>query len=161
MAQSIVCTQYENCCNLVSHIFRKNLVKVTFLLKKLLNSWFDEMFVFRWEQISVISTVCTTLWRARRWFFKQCCKTWRQLTFVLSLWHDYTSYKTNKKQKRTHLKMIFSWNQLLYDSLYCKRWFNGIFTPSTSANSHNFFNETKLRSTQKSALAISRKIPWK
>ena len=32
------------CCNLVSHIFNKNFVKVTFFLKKLLKSWFDEIF---------------------------------------------------------------------------------------------------------------------
>ena len=34
----------ENCCNLVSHIFDKNFVKITFLLNKLLNTWFDEIF---------------------------------------------------------------------------------------------------------------------
>ena len=43
--------------NLLSRIFSKNFVKATFLLKKLLNSWFDEIF-FRWEQICHF----TTLW---------------------------------------------------------------------------------------------------
>ena len=41
-------SQCGNCCDLVSHIFGKNFVKVTFLLKKLLKSWFDEIF-FRWD----------------------------------------------------------------------------------------------------------------
>ena len=40
----IVCvTQCGNCCDVVSHIFGKNFEKVT-LLKKLLKSWFDEIF---------------------------------------------------------------------------------------------------------------------
>ena len=36
--------------------FDKNFVKVTVLLKKLLNKWFDEFF-FQWESIFVFSTV--------------------------------------------------------------------------------------------------------
>ena len=41
-------TQCGNYGNLLSLFFGKNFVKVTFLLKKSLNSWFDEIF-FRWE----------------------------------------------------------------------------------------------------------------
>ena len=44
--------------NLLSHFFGKNFVKATFLLKKSLNSWFDEIF-FRWERISRFSTLCS------------------------------------------------------------------------------------------------------
>ena len=41
-----VCTsQYGNYGNLLSLFFGKNFVKVTFLLKKLLKSWFDEIFL--------------------------------------------------------------------------------------------------------------------
>ena len=34
----------RNCRNFLSHFFRKNFVKAMVLLKKLLNSWFDEIF---------------------------------------------------------------------------------------------------------------------
>ena len=47
----------ENCRNSLSHLFRKNFVKAMVLLKKLLNSWFDEIF-FQWERISRFSTLC-------------------------------------------------------------------------------------------------------
>ena len=61
-AQSTVCgTQCGNCRNSLSHFFRKNFVKAMVLLKKLLNSWFDEIF-FQWERISRFST----LWHLSR-----------------------------------------------------------------------------------------------
>ena len=37
--------QCGNCCDLVSHVFGKNFVKVTVLLHKLPKSWVDEIFV--------------------------------------------------------------------------------------------------------------------
>ena len=43
-------TQCGNCRNSLSHFFRKNFVKAMILLKKLLNSWFDEK-NFQWERI--------------------------------------------------------------------------------------------------------------
>ena len=43
----------------LSLIFDKNFVKATILLKKLLNSWFHEIF-FRWERISCFSTLCSS-----------------------------------------------------------------------------------------------------
>ena len=57
-------TQCGNCRNSLSHSFRKNFVKAMGLLKKLLNSWFDEIF-FQWERISRFSTLCITklIWR--------------------------------------------------------------------------------------------------
>ena len=48
--------QCGNCRNSLSHFFRKNFVKTMVLLKKWLNSWFDEIF-FQWERISRFSTV--------------------------------------------------------------------------------------------------------
>jgi len=48
---NIQCGNYKNS---LSRIFGKNFVKVTVLLKKLLNKWFDEIF-FRWERISHFS----------------------------------------------------------------------------------------------------------
>ena len=36
--------QCGNCCAIVSYIFGKNFVKVTFILKKSLKSYFDENF---------------------------------------------------------------------------------------------------------------------
>ena len=53
--------QYENYENLLSHFFDKNFMKATFLQKKLLKSWFLEIF-FRWEWISRFSTLCS-VWR--------------------------------------------------------------------------------------------------
>ena len=45
----------------LSHFFDKKFVKATFLSKKLLKSWIDEIF-FRWEWISRFSTLwCTCL----------------------------------------------------------------------------------------------------
>ena len=46
----------ENCRNSLSHFFRKNFVKSMVLLKKSLNSWFDEIF-YQWERISRFSTL--------------------------------------------------------------------------------------------------------
>ena len=42
---------------ILSHFFHKNFVKATVLLKKLLKSWFDEIFL-RWEWIFHFSTLC-------------------------------------------------------------------------------------------------------
>ena len=46
----------ENHC----HFFDENFVKATFLLKKLVKRWFDEIF-FRWEYIFHFTTLCTRL----------------------------------------------------------------------------------------------------
>ena len=49
-------TQCGNYGKSLSCIFDKNFVKSMVLLKKWLNSWFDE-FIFRWERISRFSTL--------------------------------------------------------------------------------------------------------
>ena len=46
--RSVQFTQCGNYGNLLSHFFDKNFVKVTFLLKKILKSWFDEIF-YGWQ----------------------------------------------------------------------------------------------------------------
>ena len=46
--QSVSITQCGNYEILLSRFFDKNFVKVTFLLKKVLNSWFDEIF-YEWQ----------------------------------------------------------------------------------------------------------------
>ena len=51
-------SQCGNCRNSLSHFFRKNFVKAMVLLKKLLNSWFDDFF-FQWERISRFFTLCS------------------------------------------------------------------------------------------------------
>ena len=61
MAFTADTAQCGNYGNSLSHIFGKNFVKVTVLLNKLLNKWFDEIF-FQWELISVISTMCCGNW---------------------------------------------------------------------------------------------------
>ena len=54
------CGNYKNC---LSHIFGKNFVKPTHLLKKLLNNWFDEI-LFSWMRvIFYFSTVWITVWK--------------------------------------------------------------------------------------------------
>ena len=50
-------SQCGNYGNSLSRIFRKNFVKVTVLLNRLLKSWFDEIFLW-WERISRSSTLC-------------------------------------------------------------------------------------------------------
>ena len=57
------CAQCGNYGNSLSHYFGKNFVKVTYLLKKILKSWFDEIF-FQWERISRFSTLwwCGNFW---------------------------------------------------------------------------------------------------
>ena len=49
-------TQCGNNINSLSYNFDKNFVKATFLLKKLLKSWFHEIF-FQWERKSCFSTL--------------------------------------------------------------------------------------------------------
>ena len=53
---SVKVFQVVLCTEILSHIFDKNFVKSMVLLKKLLNSWFDDFF-FQWERISRFSTV--------------------------------------------------------------------------------------------------------
>ena len=53
----VIQSQFGNCCDLVSHIFGKNFVKLMFLLKILVKSWFDEKFLW-WDQIFHFSTLC-------------------------------------------------------------------------------------------------------
>ena len=50
--------------NLLSRFFGKNFVKVTVLLKKLLNKWFDEIF-FQWVNFRDFQSVGTT-WKLRK-----------------------------------------------------------------------------------------------
>ena len=57
-------THCGNYGNLLSNFSGKNFVKPTFLLKKSLKSWFDEIF-FLWERISRFSTL---------WVSAQCGK---------------------------------------------------------------------------------------
>ena len=52
--QKRVGAQCGNFANFLSYIFDKNFVKAPFLLKKLLKSWFHEIF-FQWETISRFS----------------------------------------------------------------------------------------------------------
>ena len=64
--------------SLTSHFFRKNFVKAMVLLKKSLNSWFDEIF-YQWERSYRFSTLCCgclTLWNNEKFsltkiFFRQ------------------------------------------------------------------------------------------
>ena len=53
-------TQCGNCRNSFSHFFRKNFVKAMDLLKKLLNSWFDDFFFsdLRENLSFTVSTLC-------------------------------------------------------------------------------------------------------
>ena len=55
--QKRVGAQCGNFANFLSYIFDKNFVKAPFLLKKLLKSWFHEIF-FQWEKIQHFSTLC-------------------------------------------------------------------------------------------------------
>ena len=50
-------TQFGNYRNLISHIFDKNFVKPTFLLKKLLKNWLYGQY-FQWGRILRFSTLC-------------------------------------------------------------------------------------------------------
>ena len=64
--------QCGNYANSLSRIFGENFVKITVLLNKLLNSWFDEIFLW-WERISRFSTVNCLLLRtlqSKKYFVK-------------------------------------------------------------------------------------------
>ena len=62
-------TQCGNCKNTLSPYFRKNFVKVTFLLKKLLTIWFDfDRIVFSMRENFTFFTLCYTLWSKIRVF---------------------------------------------------------------------------------------------
>ena len=57
-----LCTVYStNYRNYPSHFFRKKFVKAMVLLKKLLNSWFDEIFSV-WQNFSFFHIYCALLW---------------------------------------------------------------------------------------------------
>ena len=60
MTARLCSAQCGNCRNSLSHSFDKTFVKSTVLLKKLLKSWFDEIF-FQWERISHFSTLCVEI----------------------------------------------------------------------------------------------------
>ena len=59
--------------NSLSRIFGKNFVKATVLLKRLLKSWFDKIFLW-WERISRFSTLCTLC--SHTFFTKNPWKQW-------------------------------------------------------------------------------------
>ena len=62
-------SQGGNYGNLLSHILCKNFVKVTVLLKKLLNSWFDEFFFSESKSISVFFPQCAqSMWKNKKKF---------------------------------------------------------------------------------------------
>ena len=61
----IIYIQCGNCCDLVSHIFGKNFVKLTVLLRKLQKSWFNEIF-FGETKFFVFSTLCVTVWKLQK-----------------------------------------------------------------------------------------------
>ena len=69
-----------------SHSFlAKNFVKVIPLLRSLLSSWFDEIFI-RWEWISVISKVCNrsshcTVWKNEKFSLTE--KKFRQIIYLV------------------------------------------------------------------------------
>ena len=56
----VIYTQCGKNGNLLSHFFGKNFVKATFLLKKLLNSWYDEIF---WWECRVNFSITTLVWK--------------------------------------------------------------------------------------------------
>ena len=61
MNNQICCTQCGDYGNFLSHFFGKTFVKATFLLKKLLNRWFDEFFLVRVNFSSFHSTLWCTI----------------------------------------------------------------------------------------------------
>ena len=67
--------QCGNCRNSLSHFFRKNFVKTMVFLKKLLNSWFDEIF-FSEREFLVFHTVHTS---TRSPFLRKNCHFPRQI----------------------------------------------------------------------------------
>ena len=65
--------------------FGKNFVKATVLQKKLLNSWFHEIF-FRWKRISRFSTLCTLC--VIVWIFEIKNFSWNHYQLINAFWID-------------------------------------------------------------------------
>ena len=76
--------QRENYGNLLSLYFGLKFVKPTYLLKKIINSWFDEFF-FRWEYINFwfFHNVHTTLWKLQKFTATVFSQIFRQITVLL------------------------------------------------------------------------------
>ena len=89
--------QCGNCRNSLSYFFRKNFVKATVLLKKLLNSWFDEK-NFQWERIFRFSTLwCGNDRNLLSLFFgKSFVKVMVLLTKLLKSWFDEKNFGESK-----------------------------------------------------------------
>ena len=74
--EKMVAVKSRNFHNVLSHFFGKNFVKVTDFLKKILNSWFDEIFLL--VKVSYGSTVCAHCGKTRK-FLSPKLFSWNQL----------------------------------------------------------------------------------
>ena len=100
-----------------STLFRKNFVKTMVLLKKLLNSWFDEIF-FQWERISRFSTVCRS-----DWFFvlgmRKLCTEILSHNFLTKISWKQRFYYSNKLLKSWFQEIIYRWEKISEISTLC------------------------------------------
>ena len=88
-----------NCGNLLGHFFEKNFVKVTFLLKKILQSWFDEIFLG--DSKFFIFPHCTVHWqkntRQINYFVISIVKTLLSRNFwQKNVWERTSAYSVEK-----------------------------------------------------------------
>ena len=119
---------------LISHFFRKKFVKVTVLLKKLLNSWFDEIFVSVrvFFFFSFFHTVPFTLLKLRNFTATVFWQIFRQIKVLLknftmnwfdgkNLWQWISSFSTLWPLKLQYL-LTFSSNHFA-----AKSWISDFF----------------------------------
>ena len=117
-------SQCANCCDLVSHIFGKNLVKVTFLQKKFLPKKCYTLWVWKKETFLYIMHLMIQSVEII-WIKTVHVST---ITFLGKYWHY--CVKSKKKAKNslisrnfsTPLCVIISWNHL-YCKLYSRKFF--------------------------------------
>ena len=77
----IIYIQCGNCCDLVSHIFGKNFVKLTVLLRKLQKSWFNEIFFGETKFFVFLHCAIPTVWKNEK--FGLTNKIFRQFSYLV------------------------------------------------------------------------------
>ena len=101
---TVYCAQCGNYCDLVSHIFGKNFVKVTFLPKKSLKSRFDEkifgeteFFVFPHcavENAEILSHTFSQKFLESNCLTKKLLNSWFDEIFAKEVWERISRFST-------------------------------------------------------------------
>ena len=97
----------------LTHFWQKNFVKVMVLLKKVLNSWFDEIFLVR-VNFSFFHTISTLIKHILEFFLDQFAVCER-VKFMFSLfWYIHSTYQRTPWLTIVVFQDKVYWSKLLY-----------------------------------------------